>query len=361
MTRMRRSTRVAGLVTAVVLAAAGCAKAPDSAGKDDDQGASDFKACMVTDEGGIDDRSFNTLAWKGMTDAEEQYGVEVTYLESQSNADFIPNLEQFASQDCDLIVTVGFLLADATAQMAEKYPDQQFAIVDFAYPEPIPNVKPLVFDSSQSGFLAGYLAAGITETGTVAQYGGGKIPPVTLYMDGFAQGVEHYNSKHDTDVKMLGWDRQKQQGVFIGNFSDQAKGKTVTQNFISQGADVIFPLAGAVNLGTAAAVQDSSSEAKVIWVDSDGCVSAPEFCDLFWSSALKKIDVAVLTTIGQAAQGNFSNDAYVGTLANDGVGLADFHEHADDVPQELQDELQQVRQAISSGEISIDSQSKPTG
>lgn len=369
-TRGHAHTPFVAILTAVLLLLLGCGAPPESqSGNSDGSGtggagngpaAADFKACMVTDQGGIDDRSFNTLGWKGMTDARDKFGIEVQYLESTSVSDFVPNIEQFVDGDCDLIVTIGFLLADATKRMAKKYPEQNFLIVDFAYSEPIENVKPIVFDSSQSAFLAGYLAAGITESGTVATFGGVKIPPVTLYMDGFVQGVQHYNEGNDTDVKVLGWNMDSRQGVFVGNFTDQAKGKTVTQNFIRQGADVIFPLAGAVNLGSAAAVDDAAG-VKMIWVDSDGCVSAPNFCDLFWSSALKNIDVAVTFAIKQTLDGKFSNETYVGTLANGGVGLAPFHKHADDISGELKQELDRVRQAVIDGEITIASLSKPTG
>src|SRR6056297_661310 len=150
---------------------------------DESESAADFRGCLVTDQGGVDDQSFNQTAWEGMQNAEAELGVEIAVLESTSESDFEPNIQAFVDQDCDLIVTVGFLLGEATAAAAEANPDQLFAIVDEAIEAD--NLLGLTFATEQAGFLAGYVAAGMTETGTIGTYGGINIPPVTVFMDGY--------------------------------------------------------------------------------------------------------------------------------------------------------------------------------
>ena len=174
----------------------------DEAMEDDEEAMEDDEAmedggggavCEVTDTGGVDDRSFNQLAFEGAEAAEERFGWEPRVIESVSATDFEPNIASFVDQgDCNLIVTVGFLLGDATAAAAEANPDQEFAIVDFAYDPAIDNVQGLVFVIDQAAFLAGYIAADQTQTGVVGTFGGVNIPPVTDFMEGFAQGVAYY-------------------------------------------------------------------------------------------------------------------------------------------------------------------------
>lgn len=359
---VQTTTRMAGLLGSLALLAAGCGQPPpeNTGGNGGDAGQSgkDFRACMVTDSGGIDDRSFNQTSWEGIQAAVDESGIKSAVLESSSNADFVPNISQFVQQDCNLIVTVGFLLADATEQAAKANPDQKFAIVDFAYEKPIDNVKPLVFNTAEAAFKAGYLAAGTTETGKVATFGGQKIPTVTIFMDGFWQGVQYYNEQKGTDVQVLGWDQKTQAGSFTGDFTDQAKGKTLTENFIRQGADIIMPVAGPVGLGAAAAAQESDGT-KIIWPDTDGCVSAPQYCDVFLTSVMKGMNVAVRTTVEATLNDKFSSERYVGTLENGGVKIAPFHEFSDDVPQKLKDELKKVDERIVSGDIDITSPAQP--
>ncbi len=209
---------------------------------------------MVTDTGGIDDRSFNASAWQGMQRAHSaNSNITVKYLSSTSQGDYVPNINTFISQKCNIIVTVGFLMGDDTQAAAKAHPSQKFAIVDFSYPTPLANVNALVFNTAQDGFLGGYLAAGMTKTGKVATFGGMKLPTVTIYMDGFWDGVQYYNQKHGKNVQVLGWSEQKQNGSFTGDFVNQTKGQSLTQTFITDGADIIFPVAGNVGLGAAKA------------------------------------------------------------------------------------------------------------
>ncbi len=318
--------------------------------EDDEGDEGGFKACQVTDAGGIDDRSFNQTAYEGILRAEEELGAETAFLESGGDEDYAPNIDALIDQDCDLVVTVGFLLGDATLAAAEANTDQDFAIVDFAYDEPVDNIKPLLFNTDEAAFLAGYLAAGMSESGTVGTFGGINIPPVTIFMDGFLAGIEHHNTEKGTEVELLGWDGSD--GLFTGDFENQDNGRQTAQSLLDEGADIIFPVAGPVGLGAAAAVQDAGN-ASVIWVDSDGCESAEEYCDLFLTSVLKNIDNAVFDAIETSAAGELDGEPYFGTLENDGVGLAEYNSFDDDVPQELKDEVDALREAIIAGDVTV--------
>lgn len=311
------------------------------------------KACMISDAGGFDDRSFNETAFAGLEQAGAEFGIETLALESGSDADYQPNINQAIQQGCNMIVTVGFLLGDATQEAATANPMVDFAIVDYAYEDPTDNLKGLVFATEQSSFVAGYLAAGMTETGTVGTYGGIPIPSVTAFMSGFYQGVQYYNENNGTDVTVLGWDpTDPEKGTYAGGFEDQNQGRQIARNFIQQGADIVFPVAGPVGLGTAAEAQNSEG-VSVIWVDTDGCVSASQYCDVFLTSVMKGIDVSVKDSIGEAVTGTFSNALYVGTLANGGTKIAPYNEFEGAVPDELKTQVNEVTQAIIDGTITV--------
>lgn len=357
---MRRIMKLAPVLFAGALAIAACGEEP-TAGPPGTTGTPGpkFQGCMVTDSGGIDDRSFNATAWKGLEAAKTEFGIEANFVESNVETDYAPNVQQQVRKECGIIVTVGFLLGDATKAAAEANPNEKFAIVDFGYDPPIANVRPLLFDTAQAAFLAGYVAAGSTKTGKVATFGGIKIPPVTIFMDGFVDGVAYYNQKKGTDVTVLGWDKAAQNGSFTGDFQDQAKGKQTTQNFIQQGADIILPVAGPVGLGAAAAAQESAGKANLIWVDTDGYESAPQYKSLFITSVMKRIDNAVKEATKNALDGQFSSAPYVGTLANQGVGIAPFHDFEGTLSAELKAEVQQLQADIISGVVKVESAASP--
>lgn len=311
-----------------------------------------FQVGMVTDVGGIDDKSFNATSWQGMELAKQELGVEIAYLESQQQADYASNITQFIDQGYDMIVTVGFLLGDDTKKFAEQNPNVKFAIVDFAYNPPIPNVLGLTFATDEAAFLVGYLAAGMTKTGKVGTFGGIKIPPVTIFMIGFEQGVKYYNQKHGTNVQVLGWDTAKDEGLFVGNFESTDDGRRAGEDLIAEGADIIMPVAGPVGLGTAAAVKDHPGT-MLIGVDTDWCISAAEYCPVVLTSVMKNMHIAVRDAIKMAKEGTFQGGVYVGTLKNGGVGIAPFHEFDDDVPASLKAELEEVAKGIKDGTIKV--------
>jgi basic membrane protein A and related proteins len=313
-----------------------------------DDEAADFKACQITDTGGIDDRSFNQTVWDGFLRAEEELGVEVKYLESTSESDYDPNIQAFIDEGCDVIVTVGFLLGDATEAFAIANPDQAFGIIDYAYDAPYDNLLGMVFDTDQAGFLAGYVAAGMTGTGIVGTWGGINIPPVSVFMDGYLAGVNHHNSVKGTSVQVLGWDGSD--GVFIGSFESQDLGNSATADMLQNGADIILPVAGPAGLGAATAIQDFGS-GLMIWVDTDGYFST-DFGSITLTSVEKKMDNATFDLIRSVVEGDFSGGLYVGTLANAGVGISPFHDFDADVPADLKSELEDLRAGIIAGEIS---------
>jgi basic membrane protein A len=350
--------RAAGaLIVTLALLATGCGDKKESSKSSGDSSAA-YKACEVTDTGGVDDKSFNQTAYKGVLDAKD-LGVEAKVFESKDKSDFAPNISQALSQKCDLVVTVGFLLGDATLAAAQKNTKQRFAIVDYAFFDKdnkkidVPNVRELTFSTDQAAFLAGYVAAGTSKTGKVATYGGIQIPTVTIFMDGFKKGVDQYNKDSGKSVKLLGWNGKT--GQFVGNFEDSDKGGTITASFLQDGADVIMPVAGPVGQGTISTVKAAGGKAKIVWVDTDGCVSVPDACKYFLTSVVKNMDVAVLDTVKAAKDDTFKGGIYTGTLKNDGVGIAPYHEFDATVPKALRDKVDEYKQQIISGELKVSS------
>ena len=376
---MRQTVRAGATLAIVALLAAACgssgsnnsSSSSSTSGSSGGSSAAKFTGCMVTDTGGIDDKSFNASSWQGMQEAQtaDPSKVTVKYLQSTSSADYASNISAFLGQKCGIIVTVGFLMAGATGTAATANPSAKFAIVDCAIASascptsasgkpstPPTNVDSLVFNTVQDGFLGGYLAAGMTKTGKVATFGGEKLPTVTIYMDGYWDGVQYYNQQHHTHVQVLGWNEQTQSGSFTNSFTNLTMGQTITQQFITEGADIIFPVAGGVGLGAMKAVQDADNAAgtqkiNAMWVDTDGCVSAAQYCKYFITSVEKGIQTAVKTSVLDAANGTFKGGTYVGTLANGGVTLAPYHDFASKIPASLQSEINTIKQEIISGKI----------
>jgi basic membrane protein A and related proteins len=365
-------TLVGAFVCAAALTLTSCAEAPGTGGASAPPaessgataaGGAGFKACMVSDSGGFDDKGFNETSHKGLIDAKAELGIETGEVESHAAADYAKNIQSMVEADCDIIVTVGFLLGDDTLAAAKKNPDVKFAIVDNNNPKTYPaakNLKPLLFNTAQSSFLAGYLAAGMSKTKKVGTFGGQNLPTVTIFMDGYSQGVDYYNKQKGSNVQVLGWDPAKQDGQFTGDFEDVNGGQRTAQGLISQGADIVFPVAGKAGLGALQAAKASGGKVNAIWVDTDGCVSAETYCPNIITSAEKVMDVAVTDAIKSAQDGSFTNEPYVGTLENDGTILAPFHDFDSKVPAELKSELDALKADIISGKITIDSKSQPS-
>ncbi|MGB3414227.1 MAG: BMP family ABC transporter substrate-binding protein [Microbacteriaceae bacterium] len=350
MSNKKISTLAALAVASLILA--GCATSGENGPEPEESKA---LGCMVTNSGGLEDRSFNQSTWQGLEKAKTELSVTTRVLVSESASDLIPNVNTMVAEKCDLIVTVGWELWDATDAAAKANPGIAFAIVDEMLDAK--NVRSIVFDTAQASFLAGYLAAAMTKTGIVATFGGDLQPPVMLFMDGFVDGVAHYNLTHSKGVQVIGWDKTKQDGLITGDYENIAAGRTMTEGLLAQNADVIMPVAGQVGEGAAAAVLDHGN-AYVIWVDSDGYETAPkEFQPIMLTSVLKRMDTAVFKTVEDLLNGVFSNEPYIGTLENGGVAIADTHDVK--VPASVLAEIEALKKQIISGELEITSPSSP--
>ncbi|GAA2716944.1 BMP family ABC transporter substrate-binding protein [Actinoplanes palleronii] len=360
-----RGKRIVAILAAggLTLAAAACGDAPADTPSGSSSSAATtaaYKACMVTDTGGIDDKSFNASAWAGLQAAKaEVSGIDPKYVSSSSEADYEPGLRSFVTQKCNFILAVGGLMGDVTKKVSDEAKDSQFGIVDSGSTGA--NVYPMQFATHQAAFLAGYLAAGYSKSGTVGTYGGMKIAPVTIFMDGFADGVAYYNTKKGKTVKVVGWDKAKQNGTFADSFIDQNKGKTITNTLVSQGADVVLPVAGGTGLGTAQVAKDSAGKVSVIWVDQDGCKSAAQYCDVFLSTVVKNVEEAVKEAAVNGAKGTAlaATPGYLGTLENDGVGLAPYNQFDSKVDAGLKTEIDQLKKDIIAGTVKVESANAP--
>jgi basic membrane protein A and related proteins len=349
-------------VGGLTLAAAACGNAPDDTPSGSGaSAAAAYSACMVTDTGGIDDRSFNASAWAGMQAAQKaQSNVKAKYVASTAEADYEPNLRQFTTQKCNFILAVGGLMGDATKKVAAENTSSQFGIVDSSI-QGATNVYPMQFATDEAAFLAGYLAAGYSKTGKVATFGGLKIPPVTVFMDGFADGVAYYNKAKGKNVTVLGWNKAKQDGSFAESFTDQNKGKTITSTFTAQGADVVMPVAGGTGLGAGDVAKASGGKVSVIWVDQDGCNSAQQYCSVFLTTVVKNITDAVDQAVQTGAKGQplAADPGYLGTLKNNGVSIAPYHDFDSKVDAGLKSEVEALKQQIIAGTVKVESANAP--
>lgn len=347
---MKKQVRVLGAATAVLLVLAGCGDKP--ADEDGDGGGGGggeaFQACLVLDTGGVTDKSFNQSAWEGAQAAsDENPDIEVSYVPSQSDADYEPNLRNAAStKGCGAVVAVGGLLGATTEVIAKEYPDVHFGLIDDSVTEPKKgdNLYTMSFRNEQPGFLAGYVAASVSKTGKVGTWGGIDVgPQVTGYMDGYVQGVDYYNQQKNKDVQVLGWNGNS--GTFVGppnGFTDPGAGRSLTEAQVQQGADVVFPVAGGSGGGALTAADAAGGELKVVWVDFPGCEYYPESCDNISTSALKNIPEQTKEFILQAAEDSPPTGHYVGTLENGGVGLEETN-----LTPELKKEIDEITKKIN--------------
>ena len=317
MKTLTKFVAVAGVATLALTACSSGQKASSESSSDAASKGASFKACAVSDAGGWDDKSFNESAYNGLKAAQSKLGIQINTAESSSSC----------SDDSNKTVTVE-------------------------------NARPLLFNTAEAAYLAGYAAAGMSKTGKVATFGGIQIPSVTVFMDGFADGVAAYNKAKGTNVQVLGWDKATQNGSFTQSFDDQALGKQQAQQFIDQGADIIMPVAGPVGLGAAAAAQ-ADGKTYIIGVDSDWYESAPDYKSIVLTSVMKEIGASVEQAITDSVNGKFTATPYVGTLENGGVSIAPFHDFDSKVPSDLKDELTKLTDQIKKGELKVESANSP--
>ncbi len=351
------------LATIASLTLVGCAAAP----VEPTATPVDYKACMVSDSGGFNDASFNQEAYAGLEQAKAELGVTIAEVESPNTAtqtDYTSAVDSMIAEGCNMIINVGFALAAATRDAAKANPDVNFALIDSALsnddfsPLSLPNVKPIQFDTAEAAFLAGYLAAATTKTGKIATYGGLLFPSVTIFMDGLKQGVDYYNTAKGTKVVVLGAEgTDSSKWAATGDFNDQAKGKTLTEQFFAQGADIVLPVAGPVGIGSGQATLDKTGT-YVIGVDSDwyGLPAHTEYKANILTSIEKKMASAVLEIIKSGVDGAFAGgdeNQYVGNLANGGVQISAEHDVA--YPAGIADEVETLKADIIAGLIVVSS------
>ena len=322
-----------------------------------------YKVGFVTDTGGIDDQSFNTTQWHGVERAVTELGVQAQFIQSDEATQYTPNLTEFASQGYDLIIAAGFFLGGDLAKVAAQYPDVKFSIVDYSYPDPfgvpegvvgnkecIPNVEGQVFKTDQAAFLAGYLAAGMSKTGKLGYFGGAKIPTVTIFGVGFQQGMEYYNQVKGTSVTLIGWDNKTGEGLFTGDFSDLTKGKESTESLFDEGADIFMGVGGLIGSPGFDVARERGGYG--IWVDVDGYNLLPEARDVMLTSVMKNMDNSVFDVIKASMDGKFNGcGVYIGSMENNGVGIASYHDVDSKVPADLKAEVEALKAKIVSGEI----------
>ena len=324
-------------------ATAPAAEESGAAGQEVAAAPADFQVGLVTDVGRVNDRSFNQSAWQGVLDyaaaagmSEEQY----RYIETQAATDYADNIQQFIDAGYDVIVTVGFALGEATITAAEENPDILFIGVDQFQAETVPNVVGLVFNEDQSGFLAGALAAQLTESGTIAAVlGTDLVPPVVAFKEGYEAGARYINA----DINIIS---TYHPGELSQAFTDPEWGAATARQAIDQGADVIFGAGGLTGNG---ALQEVATQEGLycIGVDTDQWETLPAAHACLVSSAVKLITPSVVELLDAAATGSFSGGNYFG-----GAGLAPFHDFEDEIPQEVKDSLAEIDAGLKDGSIS---------
>ena len=304
--------------------------------KSEDIGAaSDISVGIVLGEGSVNDQSFNQATWEGLKQAEEDFGIEVKYLESRQESEYIPNIETLIDEDMDLIIGVGYQLKEAIQTSAENYPDRKFAILDETYDNIPKNVIPVVFNEQESAYLVGAIAAKMTKTNKVGFIGGLPAPSVLRYQYGYKYGVENTNK----DVKVY--------EQYANTFTDQAKGKAIANQMHSSGVDVILGAAGDCGTGAIEAAKENNKYAT--GGDRDQRDLAP---DNVIVSALKKLNVASYNLAKMMVDGTFKGGVELSYgLKEGGVGLPDDSNRL--IPQDVVDYVTEQAKKIVDGEIKV--------
>ena len=281
-----------------------------------------IKVALVLSVGGVNDESFNQGAWEGALKASEELGVEVSYLESNSDADYIQNIETAIDQEADLVVGVGFQVGNSILEAAKAYPEQSFAAIDSTYEEELDNLRSITFNEEEAGYLTGLIAAKMTKTNTIGWIGGLDIPSCSNFYIGFEKGAKEVNQ----DIKVL-----KQ---FTNSFTDAAKGRVVAQQMVSEDADIIFMAAGGGNAGALEVVRENNI--KAIGVDMPNNYLAPEY---IITSALKNVGEGLKLTINDFVNGEFTSGEVKYDLSNGGVGFEKTNLLSDEIIKYVEDKL----------------------
>jgi basic membrane lipoprotein Med (substrate-binding protein (PBP1-ABC) superfamily) len=307
----------------------------------------DLRIGLVTDVGRIDDGSFNQSAWEGVQMAGEEFGAEVDFIETTDPSDYANNIAEFAEDDFDIIVTVGFALAEATIEASANYPDIHFIGVDQFQAETIDNVTGLIFPEDKSGFLAGVLAASLTESGTIAAVlGTDLVPPVVAFKEGYERGAQWAADFWDRDISLIS---TYHPGGLDTAFTDPQWGAATARQALDQGADVIFAAGGQTGNGGLIEVASAAADGNppyCIGVDTDQWLTVEEAHPCLVSSAQKNIASGIVDLVRAYDAGTIAGGNYVGD-----VGLASFHDFADDIPEDILSLIDRAERGLRTGAI----------
>lgn len=347
-----RSSAAKALTLAAVsaLVLSGCAAAPEEDATVE-PGSVDFLACAVSDEGNWNDKSFNEAVYTGLKQAETDLGITVKALESASGDDFEPNLQAMVDAGCDITIGVGFALAEAITKIATANPDLNFALVD-STTEGTTNVKPLLFETAESAFLAGYVAAEYSTTKTISTYGGLPFPSVTDFMTGYYYGAQQWATDNDTPVEVLGWDPANPDGGdFMGGFAPNSpESLAIAKTQIQGGSDVVLPVGGNQFTAVQEAIDELNPDAVMMGVDVDIAAGNPGLAKYILTSIEKRMAVATFDLIKSLVDGAaFDVTPYVGTLENKGTALSSFYDFDADLSADLKARLVEIEAGIIDG------------
>lgn len=311
------------------------------------------KVCVVLDTGGENDKSFNEFTLKGAREAADAEGLEFAYIVSEAATDYEKNIDNFISEDCGMIITVGFLMGDATAAAARANPDVKFAIVDYAYfpgagcdegvadcyteEGGLSNITSLMFAEDEVGYLAGVLAGCMSQSGVIGSVSGMEIPPVVKFVTGYQTGARSQNPDIDT------------LNVYIPDFNDPSTGKQAGETMIADGADIIFGVGG--NTGNGGLLAAHEAGLMAIGVDVDQYGTYPEVAASLLTSAAKNMDVAAGDAVSAYAAGDLQGGIQLATVANGGVGLAPYHDLASSIPDECKAAVDEAQTGLANGTI----------
>jgi basic membrane protein A len=319
-------------------------------------GAKKIKVGLVTDVGGVNDKSFNQSAWAGVEKAAKEFGWDKQYIESKQPTDYEKNIDSFATEGYGVIVTVGFMMGDATAAKAKQYPNVKFAIIDNSYfptkgsaacPDTakdcyadggLKNVTSLMFQEDEVGFLAGVVAGGMTKSNVVCTVSGMEIPPVVKFVVGYQNGAKWINSNLKEPLN-----------VYIPDFANPAKGKETGQSMIGQGCDVVFGVGG--NTGNGGLLAAKEAGVMAIGVDVDQYGTYPEVKDALLTSAAKNVDVAVYEYLKLVNAGTAKAGVVTANIKNGGVGLAPYHDWDSKIPDAVKAKVKEATDALKSGSL----------
>ncbi|MDY3006663.1 BMP family ABC transporter substrate-binding protein [Anaerococcus sp. AGMB00486] len=341
---MKSKFKTAAAILALSLGLVACGKKDDSSNKESNNASNSSKAevsaTMVTDQGGINDKSFNQSSYEGLKAYQDEGKIKFDYIESHKDSDYQPNLESALDSKSDIIFTVGYALFDATSKAAEENPEQNYAIIDNENSKNQKNLLGITFADHENSFLVGYIAGMKTESNNVGFVGGMESAVIDRFQYGFMAGVKQAAREKGKDIEV--------QVQYANSYSDQAKGKNIANQMYQNGADVIFQAAGGTGIGVFEAAKENNK--YIIGVDRDQKEEAP---DNILASTIKGVGKAVQLTIDDYKEGKFKGGETVSYSLKDGDALGIAYGDNDLVSKEVKDKVEDLRNQIVDGKIKV--------